>query len=82
MLGGLDVAILANKVHKQGMTLLVDKVHVHEQEPQHKWLFHTTIPISIASGGMTNATLFTATYRDGFVNCIAIYIVVLDFLTH
>ena len=31
--------LLANKVHKQGMILLADKVH--EQEPQCKWLHFT-----------------------------------------
>ena len=35
-LRGLDVSILANKVHIKGMTLLGDKAH--EQEPQCKWL--------------------------------------------
>ena len=57
---------LPNKVHEQGMTLLVDKVHIQEPLAHvNGYVSHIPIPIHmhVAVHGMADATLFSATYR-------------------
>ena len=75
----MNEAILAYEVDIQGMAvLLADKVQ--EQEPQHKWLFHTTLCIYISSLAVNNLPNHCYLCRGQWLCETVIYIVVFMFM--
>ena len=65
------VKLLANKVHIQGMEVLLADI-MHKQEPQCKWLYISHNHTYISSNGITYATFYSY-FWDGCVKRKAIY---------